>query len=67
MEGVSGDVVKALCGAPAAVDHGVKDEGPVEVTVETGTYNRGSDQLMVRVRIVDGKVAWSKTLHEYGY
>ncbi|MGH7107534.1 MAG: DUF2845 domain-containing protein [Acetobacteraceae bacterium] len=59
--------VRALCGAPAAVDHGVKDQGPVEVTVETWTYNRGSNQFMVRIRFVDGKAAWIKTLHEYGY
>lgn len=59
--------VKALCGAPAAVEHGVSEKGPAEVTIETWTYNRGPDQFMVRIRFVDGRVAWIKTLHEYGY
>ena len=59
--------VKALCGAPAAVEHGVEEKGPVEVTIETWTYDRGPDQFMVRIRFVDGKAAWIKTLHEYGH
>lgn len=59
--------VKALCGAPAAVEHGVAEQGTAEVTIETWTYNRGPDQFMVRIRFVDGKVAWIKTLHQYGY
>ena len=56
--------VKALCGAPAAVEHGVQEQGQAEVTVETWTYDRGSNQFLVRVRFVDGKVAWIKALRE---
>lgn len=66
-DGDSMVAVKALCGAPAAVEHGVAEQGTTEVTTETWTYNRGPNQFMVRIRFVDGKVAWIKTLHQYGY
>lgn len=75
--------VKSLCGAPTAVQHGVNiDETAsglgeraasqsrtvdTEVPVETWTYDRGPDKLMMSIRFVDGKVAAITTLHEYGH
>jgi hypothetical protein len=71
--------VQALCGSPADVEHsvvvnatgtagaGTRNTVGAEVPVETWTYNRGPNQLMVSIRFVDGKVAAIDTLHEYGH
>jgi hypothetical protein len=72
--------VQALCGSPADVQHSVKVKGTTvqsgdgtrstvgaKIPVETWTYNRGPNQLMVRIRFVDGKVVAIETLHEYGH
>ncbi len=58
--------VQALCGAPATVQQGVKASGTAEVPVETWTYNRGPNQLLVNIRFVNGQVVEIKTLHQYG-
>ncbi len=72
--------VKALCGAPATVQQGVKESATTvggstsnqsqtvgaEVPVETWTYNRGPNQLLVNIRFVNGQVVEIKTLHQYG-
>jgi uncharacterized protein YfaQ (DUF2300 family) len=72
--------VQALCGSPADVQHsslvnattaqvggGTRSIVGSEVPVETWTYNRGPNQLMVSIRFVDGKVVAIDTLHEYGH
>lgn len=73
--------VKALCGPPTSVQHGVKVSATAvggahgspsqtagsEVPVETWTYNRGPNQLLVNIRFVNGQVVEIKTLHQYGY
>lgn len=72
--------VQALCGSPADVQHSVMVKGTTvqsgdgtrntvgaEIPVETWTYNRGPNQLMVRIRFVDGKVTAIETLHQYGH
>lgn len=72
--------VKALCGSPATVQQGVKvsattvggDHGSPSQTVggavpvETWTYNRGPNQLLVNIRFVNGQVVRITTLHQYG-
>jgi hypothetical protein len=58
--------VKALCGAPATVQQGVKESATTEVPVETWTYNRGPNQFLVNIRFVNGQVVEIKTLHQYG-
>lgn len=71
--------VQAACGSPADVQHGVMVNGTIvrsgdnsrqatatEVPVETWTYNRGPNQLMMSIRFVDGKVVAIETLHQYG-
>lgn len=58
--------VKALCGAPAAVQQGVKENGTAEVPMETWTYDRGPNQFLVNIRFVNGQVVEIKTLHQYG-
>jgi hypothetical protein len=71
--------VQALCGSPADVQHSVLAKGTTvragdgtsstvatEVPVETWTYNRGPNQLMVRIRFENGKVVAIETLHQYG-
>lgn len=55
--------VKMLCGAPALVERSFTVN---RAPVETWTYNRGPDQLLVRIRFVDGTVVAVETLHEYG-
>lgn len=78
--GESMATVQALCGSPADVQHsvavnatrtsgtggGTRNTVGAEVPVETWTYNRGPNQLMVSIRFVDGKVVAIDTLHEYG-
>jgi uncharacterized protein DUF2845 len=72
--------VQALCGSPADVQHSslvnsttervngsTHSTVGTEVPVETWTYNRGPNQLMVSIRFVDGKVVAINTLHEYGH
>lgn len=72
--------VRALCGKPANVQHavvvnaatvrvgvGTRSTVGAEMSVETWTYDRGPDQLMVRIRFVNGKVSEVHTLHEYGH
>jgi hypothetical protein len=69
-----------FCGSPADVQHSVLVNGTTvrsgdgtrntvgaEVPVETWTYNRGPNQLTVRIRFQDGKVVAIETLHEYGH
>jgi hypothetical protein len=70
--------VKALCGSPATVQQGVKVDTTTtggsrssqttgaEVPVETWTYNRGPNQLLVNIRFVNGQVVGIETLHQYG-
>jgi len=71
--------VRAHCGNPADVQHSAVVNATTtraggdthstvaaEVPVETWTYNRGPNQLMVSIRFVDGKVVAINTLHEYG-
>jgi len=58
--------VQALCGAPATVQQGVKTKGTAQVPVETWTYNRGPNQLLVTIRFVNGQVVAITTLHQYG-
>ena len=55
--------VTMLCGAPTLVERSFTVN---EAPVETWTYNRGPDQLLVRIRFVDGTVVAIETLHEYG-
>ena len=71
---------RALCGKPADVPHsvvvnattsrvggGTQSTVGTEAPVETWTYNRGPNQLMVSIRFVDGRVAEISALHEYGH
>jgi hypothetical protein len=72
--------VRALCGAPTMVQHGVKvkattvggDQGSqshtvaAEVPVDTWTYNRGPNKFLVNIRFVDGQVVAITTLDQYG-
>jgi Protein of unknown function (DUF2845) len=82
-DGESMATVTAFCGPPTVVQHSVKvsetttREGDATnsqshtvgaaVPVETWTYNRGPNTLMVNIRFVDGKVVAITTLHEYGH
>jgi len=78
--GESSATVQALCGSPADVERSVIVKGTVtatggdsrsiagtEIPVETWTYNRGPNQLMVSIRFVNGKVVAIDTLHQYGH
>ncbi len=83
MVGDSMAAVRAYCGRPAVVQHGVKVSATTErvgsrgvsqshtvgaaVPVETWTYNRGPKKLLITIRFVDGSVVKVKTLSEYGY
>ena len=83
MVGDSMAAVRAYCGRPAAVQHGVKVSTTTDrvgsrrvsrshtvgaaVPAETWTYNRGPKKLLVTIRFVDGSVVAVKTLSEYGY
>ncbi len=71
--------VQALCGSPTDVQRSVVAKGTIvrsgdgtssttatEVPVEIWTYNRGPNQLMVRIRFVNGVVVAIETLHQYG-
>ena len=72
--------VQALCGSPADVQHSVvvnatstagaggstRSTVGTEMPVETWTYNRGPNKLMVSIRFVNGKVVAIDTLNEYG-
>lgn len=76
-------VVQAYCGRPSVVQSGLQviaettrvgnhalshsHTTGVEVPVETWTYNRGSNKLLIRIRFVDGKVVAIKSLNDYGY
>jgi hypothetical protein len=64
--GDSVTTVKALCGSPSAVQQGVAERGTGEVPMETWTYDRGPNQFLVNIRIVNGLVVAIKTLHTYG-
>jgi Protein of unknown function (DUF2845) len=55
--------LKALCGAPASVEQTFT---PNNVPMEIWTYNRGPQQFLVTVRIVNGTVVAIETLHQYG-
>jgi hypothetical protein len=78
--GESMAAVRALCGSPTDVQHGFLAKGStvrsgdagrttvaVEIPVETWTYDRGPNELMVSIRFADGKVAAVETLHQYGH
>lgn len=81
-DGDSMATVSAFCGPPTLVQHSVKvSETTVQtgdaassqshtvgaaIPVETWTYNRGPNMLMVTIRFVDGQVVAVTTLHEYG-
>jgi Protein of unknown function (DUF2845) len=72
--------VQALCGPPTLVQQGVKESATTvggghgseshtvgaAVPVETWTYNRGPNQLLVNIRFVNGQVVAIETLHQYG-
>ena len=71
--------VQASCGSPADVQRstavsatttnvgdGTRSTTGAEVPVETWTYNRGPNQLMVSIRFMNGKVVSIDTLHQYG-
>jgi Protein of unknown function (DUF2845) len=64
--GDSQAAVQALCGAPATVQQGIQAKGTAQVPVETWTYNRGPNQLLVTIRFVNGQVVAITTLHQYG-
>lgn len=80
VNGDSVATVQALCGPPAVVQQGVKESSTTvggghggqshtvgaAVPVETWTYNRGPNQLLVNVRFVNGVVVAIETLHQYG-
>jgi hypothetical protein len=80
VNGDSMATVQALCGAPTVVQKGVKESATTvggghggdshtvgaAVPVETWTYNRGPNQLLVNIRFVNGKVVAINTLHQYG-
>jgi len=55
--------VKALCGVPASVEQSYT---PDNVPMEIWTYNRGPNQFLMTVRIINGIVVEIRTLHEYG-
>lgn len=55
--------LKALCGAPASVEQSFT---PNNVPMEIWTYNRGPQQFLVTVRVINGTVVAIKTLHQYG-
>ena len=75
--------VKAFCGAPTSVQQSVEENATTTQTgdatssqshtvgtagpVETWTYDRGPNMLLVNIRFVDGKVVAITTLHEYGH
>lgn len=75
--------VRASCGAPTMVQRGVKVSATTTrtgdptnsqshtvggaVPVETWTYDRGPNMLIVNIRFVNGKVVAITTLHEYGH
>ena len=78
---VAGDsmaAVRAFCGRPTVVQSalqgsvntmrigGRSNTVGAEVPVETWTYNRGPNKLMMRIRFVNGTVVAIKTLSEYG-
>ena len=83
VDGQSMAAVRAFCGRPADVqrsvmvratttrvgDRAVSQSHTVgsEVPVETWTYNRGPNKLMMSIRFVNGKVVAIRTLQEYGY
>lgn len=70
--------VRAYCGRPTVVQSGLQATANTvrvgsqshtvgaEVPVETWTYNRGPNKLMMRIRFVDGTVVTIRTLSEYG-
>ncbi len=75
--------VRALCGRPTLAQHsflvrsttvrvgsrGLSQSHTVgtEVPVETWTYDRGPNKLLMRIRFVDGRVTAIKTLSEWGH
>ena len=83
VDGESMAAVRAYCGRPTLVSHSVmvsattvrvggrtlnqSHTAGTEVPVETWTYNRGPNKLMMSIRFVNGTVAAIRTLHEYGY
>lgn len=78
MRGDSMAAVRAYCGRPTVVQSGFQASANTvrvgnqshtvgaEVPVDTWTYNRGPNMLMMRIRFVDGTVVAIKTLSEYG-
>jgi hypothetical protein len=80
-DGESMATVRAACGAPTVVQHSVevsatttREGEPAQshtvgaaLPVETWTYDRGPNMLLVDIRFVDGKVVAIETLHEYGH
>lgn len=71
--------VRSLCGNPADVQQSSAVNATTtragdssstvgtKVRVETWTYDRGPNQLLVSIRFVDGKVVAIDTLHQYGH
>lgn len=55
--------VRALCGAPTSVEQSFT---PSNVPMEIWTYNRGPQQFIMTIRIVNGTVVAIKALHQYG-
>lgn len=80
VKGDSMATVQALCGPPTVVQQGVKESATTvgagdgsqshtvgaAVPVETWTYNRGPNQLLMNIRFVNGEVVAINTLHQYG-
>ena len=82
-DGASMATVRAFCGPPTVVQQSVKVSATTTPAgdatnsqshtvgaadpVETWTYNRGPNMLMVNIRFVDGTVVAITTLHEYGH
>lgn len=63
-KGDSAVTLKELCGAPAEIEQSFT---PQNVPMEIWTYNRGPDQFLMTVRVINGMVVGIKTLHEYGH
>lgn len=56
--------VQALCGIPASV---VQSYTADNVPMEIWTYNRGPNQFLTVVRVINARVVEIKTLHQYGH
>ncbi|MHB8813721.1 MAG: DUF2845 domain-containing protein [Steroidobacteraceae bacterium] len=53
--------------SPTEPTNGQSQTVGAAVPVETWTYDRGPNMLLVNIRFVDGEVVAITTLHEYGH